>query len=190
MAFLQSKIVRRVLLTLILIWGGWSFYYLNQSNILLVVLMSFALAISVYSIWSEYSVVFNLIFLSFISTYAFNVFFSQLNIHFSLVMVGILIIFGFLFIYTEQKIGILGNKRLIYLVLFSLIIAESFFTMSYFLTNPITSSLIIATISYLFIGYCYTVIAKHEDNKFRTYIFFAILSLILIFLTSKWSGLV
>jgi hypothetical protein len=190
MAFLENKIVRRVLLVSILIWGGWSFYYINQANTFLVILMSAAVILSLYSIWQEYSVVFNLIFLSFIATYAFNVFFSQLNIPFALIMVGVLTVFGFLFIYTEQKIGILGNKRLIYLVLFSLIIAESFFTMSYFLLNPITSSLVIATISYLFVGYCYTVIAKHEDNKFFTYVFFTILSLAVIFLTSKWSGLV
>ncbi|MCX6808379.1 MAG: hypothetical protein NTW50_01810 [Candidatus Berkelbacteria bacterium] len=101
-------------------------------------------------------------------------------------MVGILSVFSYLFAYFEQRIGILGNKRLVYLVLFSLIILEVFLSLSYFLINPIGQSLIIAAISYLFVGFCYTVLAKHTDNKFITYVIFTTIAVGLVFLTSAW----
>jgi hypothetical protein len=131
-----------------------------------------------------------LILLSFTSTYAFSIFMFQLNIPLWLIMIGVIVIFGYLFTYTEQKIGILGNKRLIYLILFSLLILEAFLALSYFAISPINQSIIIASISYLFIGYCYTILAKHVDNNFLTYIIITTLAILLVFLTSTWGGLV
>jgi hypothetical protein len=101
-------------------------------------------------------------------------------------MIAILFIFGYLFVYTEQKIGILGNKRLIYLVLFSLIILEVFLVLSYFLINPLSQSIIIGAISYLFIGYCYTILAKHTDNRFSTYAMFTAGVIFLVIASSTW----
>jgi predicted neutral ceramidase superfamily lipid hydrolase len=97
-----------------------------------------------------------------------------------------MIIFGYVFVYTEQKIGILGNKRLMYLVLFSLIVLEVFFTLNYFLISPLSKSLIIATISYVFIGFCYTVLAKHTDNSIKTYLVIAGIMITIILSTSIW----
>jgi hypothetical protein len=107
-----------------------------------------------------------------------------------MIMVGVGIIFGYLFTYTEQKIGILGNKRLIYLLLFSLNILEIFVALSYFLISPVNQSLILASISYLFVGYCYSVLAKQKDSNFATYITITALIIILVFITSSWGGLV
>lgn len=105
-------------------------------------------------------------------------------------MVSILVVFSYLFTYTEQKVGILSNKRLIYLILFSLVILEVFLVLSYFLINPISQSLIIATVSYLFVGFLYTILAKHENHSFTTYLVVASFMIGLIFLTSNWSPLV
>lgn len=190
MAFLHNHLARKILLTLILAWSATSFYLLNKDNLLLMILISIILVLGLVFIWSEKSTIFTLILLSFTSAYALNISMLELNIPFWLEMIGILIIFGYLFTYTEQKIGILGNKRLIYLVLFSLIILEIFITLSYFLISPINQSIIIASISYLFVGYCYAVLAKNEDSNFLTYIIITTLIMALVFLTSTWGGLV
>lgn len=141
-------------------------------------------------ILKEISAIFLLLLLSFTTSYAFYVFLFLLSLPLWLVMIGILIIFGYLFTYTEQKIGILGNKRLIYLVLFSMIILEVFLALGYFLINPISQSLIITAASYFFVGFCYTVLAKHTDNRFITYILVTFAIVAMTLWVSNWGGLV
>lgn len=190
MAFLHNQFLRRISLSLILAWGILAFILVSSNVLLELILISVMGIVCLIFIWMEISPIFILIFLSFTSSYAFYVFLNQLSLPIWLVMIAILVIFGFLFTYTEQKIGILGNKRLIYLVLFSIIILEVFLVLSYFLINPISQSLVIATTSYLFVGFCYTVLAKHTDNKFSTYALLTAIVIALIFLTSNWGGLV
>jgi hypothetical protein len=189
MAFLYNQISRKIILTLILLWGLFTIYFVNGLDILLYLLGVISL-FGLYYILTESSAIFLLILLSFTTSYAFFIFLFQLNLPVFLIMIGILIVFGYLFTYTEQKIGILGNKRLIYLVLFSLITLEVFLVLSYFLINPISLSLIISITSYFFVGFCYTVLAKHTDNKIGTYILITLIAFLLVFLTSNWSGLV
>jgi len=190
MAFLHSTILRRVTLTFILLWGIAPFYYLNQDSAFLLWTFFLSAGIVLYFIWYEVSAIFILIYLSFVTAYAFNVFLFQFSIPFYVAMIGILLVYGYLFTYMEQKIGILGNKRLIYLLLFSLIILQVFLITSFFLISPINQSLIIAVTSYLFVGYCYTILAKHSDNNFYHYVLFSALALFAIFTTADWSGLV
>lgn len=190
MAFLHNQLARKIVLTLILIWGVVSFCLSNQNLVSLLWLISIISILGLVFIWTEKSTIFILILLSFTSAYALNIYMFQLSIPFWLIIAGVLVIFGYLFLYTEQKIGILGNKRLIYLVLFSLIILEIFLTLSYFLISPISLSLIISAMCYLFVGFCYTVIAKQEDSNFLTYIIIAVITIILVFSTSIWGGLV
>lgn len=185
MAFLYNKLVRRLLLSLIIIWGIISFWVISQAifpRVLITILGCFAIIF----VWQEIAPIFLLIFSSFSVAYALYGFLFQFGLPIWLVMVAIFIIFGYLFVYTEQKIGILGNKRLIYLLLFSLITLEVFLTLNYFLISPISKSLIIATISYLFIGFCYSILAKHSEIKFITYIYLAAIIMAVIFYTSIW----
>jgi len=186
MAFLYNQPTRRILLTLILLWGCFSFYTVNSASLVLLCLTGFLSLLSLIFIWSEISAIFLLIFISFLSAYSFFIALYQYNLPIYLVMLAVVVIFGYLFTYTEQKIGILGDKRLIYLVLFSLIILEIFMALSYFLISPISQSLIIATVSYLFIGFCYTILARHTDNRFITYVSLSVLIIAVVFATSSW----
>lgn len=188
MAFLYNHIARKTLLTVILAWGDFSFYLANSNNLVLFFIMLAISALGLILIWNEVAPVFLLILLSFTSAYAFNTYLLQLNIPLYLIMIGILIVFGYLFTYTEQRIGILGDKRLIFLLLFAIIVLEVFLTLTYFLVNPIVQSLIITAVCYLFVGYCYTIIAKHTDNKFITYILLSGLAMAAILLTASWGG--
>ncbi|MEI8143366.1 MAG: hypothetical protein WCG48_01965 [Candidatus Berkelbacteria bacterium] len=187
MAFLYNKRIRQFVLFVILAWGTWSFFVVNQMPLakVLVLLLAF---ISFIFIIFEISPIFILISLSFMTAYSLYSFLLQLGLPLWVLMIAIFVLFGFLFTYTEQKIGILGNKRLIYLVLFSLIILEVFLILSYFLINPLSQSLIIAAISYLFIGFCYTVLARHEDNSFGTYIFYTLLVIFLVLVSFGWQS--
>lgn len=185
MAFLYNKTSRRILLSLIVTWGIVSFWLVNQADFARI-LISLLGVLSIVFVWAEIAPIFLLIFLSFSVSYALYGFLFQFNLPIWIIMLAILIIFGYLFVYTEQKIGILGNKRLIYLVLFSLITLEVFLSLNYFLISPISKSLIIATSSYVFVGFCYTILAKHTDSKFKTYLAIAAMVITVIFMTSIW----
>jgi hypothetical protein len=149
---------------------------------MIVIISIFAL----FAIWRDSSAIFILILLSFTTAYGFYGVLFQFSLPLWFIMLGITCVFGYLFTFFEQRIGILGNKRLVYLVLFSLIVLEVFLALSYFLINPIGQSLIISAISYLFVGYCYTILAKHTDNKFITYVVLSVVVIAAIFLTSTW----
>lgn len=190
MAFLRNQTLRKIILSVILLWGTLTFYLSNGQNEILLYMIVLVSLFGLYIIWRELSAIFILILLSFFSAYAFNVFFLQFDLPLWLLMLSILVVYSYLFTYTEQKIGILSNKRLIYLVLFSLVILEVFLILSYFLINPISQSIIVSAVSYLFLGFCYTVLAKHEDNSFVTYIVVASVIILSVFLTSSWNPLV
>jgi len=166
-------------------WGITSFWLVNQAGFARI-LISLVGALCLVFVWAEIAPIFLLIFSSFSVSYALYGFLFQFGLPIWLIMLAILIIFGYLFVYTEQKIGILGDKRLIYLILFSIITLEVFLSLNYFLISPISKSLIIATSSYVFVGFCYTILAKHTDNKFTTYLAIAAAVITVIFMTSIW----
>lgn len=186
MAFLYHKLTRRLLLGLILLWSVASFCFLNPLWFARASILALG-AFGLFLTWTEMAPLFLLIFLAFSTSYAFYGFFFQYNLPTWLIMISILVIFGYIFTYTEQKTGILGNKRLIYLVLFSLVTLEIFLALSYFLINPLSQSLIIAATAYLFAGFCFTVLAKRDDASIKTYLWVAALAVSGILLTSRWS---
>jgi len=190
MFFLHNSILRKLLLFLTLGWGVATFSAVNFSSLHLIILLLLVAIPGIIFIITESSPLYLLILLSFTTSYASYVFLFRYNLPVWLVMIAILIIFGFLFFYIEQKIGILGNRRLIYLVLFSLIQLEVFLVLSYFLIDPVSLSLVIASMSYLFLGFCYSILAKHEDKSFLTYLFISILTILVVFLFAQWGGLV
>jgi len=184
-AFLYNKLNRRILLSLIVAWGIVSFWLVNQASFarILITIMG---ALCLVFVWYEVAPIFLLIFSSFSVAYALYGFLFQYGLPIWLIMLAILVIFGYLFVYTEQKLGILGDKRLIYLILFSILTLEIFLVLNYFLISPISKSLIISIVSYVFVGFCYTVLAKHTDNKFSTYLAVATAVITVVFMTSIW----
>lgn len=185
MTFLFSKSIRKIILSIIIIWGTYSFWLINQGAFDRVWITVFGTLALIFALF-EISPFFLLMYSSFSISYALYGFLFQYGLPIWLIMIIIFIVFSYIFVYTEQKIGILGNQRLIYLLLFSMIILEVFLTLNYFLISPISKSLIIATVSYVFIGFCYTVLAKHTDNKITTYILIASGVVATILLTSIW----
>jgi hypothetical protein len=185
MAFLYNKLNRKLLLSLIIAWGIISFWLINQAIYSKIAISVLAL-VCFFLIIYEVAPIILLIISSFLVSYSLFGFLFQFGLPLWFVMLIILVIFGYLFVYTEQKIGILGNQRLIYLLLFSIITLEVFLALNYFLISPISKSMIIAAVPYIFIGFCYTVLAKHEDKNFLSYIILFSATILIIFSTSIW----
>lgn len=185
MAFLRSKTLRSTILSLLLIWSVLSFWFLSQilfANII----MSILGAIAIIAIWQEVLTLFIVSLLSFSVAFALYGFLFSFNLPLWVVMIAILLIFGYLFTYLEQKSEILGNNRLIYLFLFSLIILELFLFLSYFLISPINRSLIIAIVVYSISGFTFWVLRKDNVRNYSTYVYLSVLAMVAIFLSAKW----
>ena len=187
MAFLYNKLTNRIILTLIVLWGTISFWFSITGSITVYTIILLSI-LSVVLIFLEKGSIFILIYSSFLVSFALYNFLYQYSLPYWLVMIIILSVFSYLFYFTEQKIGILGNKRLIYLVLFSLITLEIFFVLNYFIVSPLSKSLIISVISYVFVGFCYSVLAKHQSNNIKTYLLVSIGLIALVFASSIWGG--
>lgn len=187
MAFLYSKNARRIVLILIALWSLAAFWFLNQMLFDRIIVFALGFAALLFIIF-EVAPIFILIFLSFSSAYALYGFLFIYNLPNWLIMLAMFLIFGYLFVYTEQKTGILSNRRLIYLLLFSILMFEIFLALSFFLINPLSQSLVIASVSYLFVGFCYTILAKHRDSSIITYIVFSLIAILAVLLFSTWGG--
>lgn len=187
MAILYNKFARRTVLSLIIIWSVASFWIISPDlwTKVLVLVLGFCSLIFTYF---EIVPIYLLIFLSFTTAYALYGFYYQYALPLWLVMLAILFSFGYLFLYNEQKIGILGNQRLVYLLLFSLVTLEMFLTLNFFLISPLSKSLIVAAISYLYVGFCYIILARHTVTKFSTYIIIFIIAVGAILISSVWGG--
>lgn len=185
MAFLYNKLSRRILLLLILFWGSGSFFIVTPIFFARVVFLVLSIFVFI-SIIAEIVPNIILIFLSFTTSYALYNAFLQFNLPLWLLMVAILVFFGYIFTYAEQKTGLLGDKRLIYLILFALIILEIFLALSYIPINPLSRSIIIASFYYIISGYCLSVLAKRENSNFRTYLLWTTIIITLILFSSHW----
>lgn len=187
MAFLKSKLLRRTILTVILIWASVAFWLLNEVATVSIITIVLALPV-LYLIWSEKHPLIVLVFLSFISAFALYGFLFYFNLPLWIIMIASLLLYGYFFTYLEQKIGILGKERLIYLLLFSLAILEMFLILSYFLISPLNRSLIIALSSYLLAGFCFSVIEEKKPKAFPPYIWTFSVMIVLLLLSANWGS--
>lgn len=185
MAILRNKSLRRIALIILTFWSAGSFWFFNY-NLFVSSTITLIGAISLFLIWTELSPFFLLIFLSFTSAYSLYGFLFFLNLPLWAVIIAALIIFGYLFACFEQKFDFLKPEQAIYLVIFGLIIAETFLFLSYLLIDPLNRSLIISLVSYLIAGFCLTIIDKNHFKEFSIYLVVFMIAYLAIVLTTSF----
>jgi len=186
-AILHNKSLRKVALTILTFWSAGSFWLFNQ-NLFVNSIITFIAAILLLLIWSDISAFFQLIFLSFTSAFSLYGFLFFLNLPLWAVIIAAVLIFGYLFACFEMKIEFLKPEQTIYLVIFGLIIAETFLFLSYLLIDPLNRSLIIALVSYLLAGFCLTVISKNRFKEFSLYLIIFLAAYLAITLTASFGA--
>ena len=185
MAILRNKSLRRIALIILTLWSAGSFWFFNHSLFVSSTITLIA-AISLFLIWTELSPFFLLIFLSFTSAYSLYGFLFFLNLPLWAIIIAALMIFGYLFACFEQKFDFLRPEQAIYLVIFGLIIAETFLFLSYLLIDPLNRSLIVALVSYLIAGFCLTIIQKNRFKEFSIYLIVFMIAYLAIVLTTSF----
>jgi len=185
MAVLYNTNLRKAILAVVLVWSIVTFWFSGQIDFLSWTVTILGLG-TLFLIYFERSPSTILIFLSFTSSYALYSFLYYFFLPLWVIMLGAFIILGYLFLYVEQILAILGRERLVYLLVFNLIILELFLFLNYVLIDPLNRSLIIGVSSYLFLGYCIDYVDKNLHNRFLNFVYIFLILLILILLTANW----
>jgi len=195
-----SKIVSSGVLLLLILWGSASFFLFKSPLPAEILVVAFAL-IATYlilapepkaslresgSFGAGLGDLFVLYFLSFVNFYAFYGLLFTYNLPLYIIMFGITLVFGVSFLFLGQKF-VNKNFFYLYLLFFVIIILELFLTLSFWLVNPLTRSLVIVVFVYLLFGFWVSISDQQFDKiSFRNYLVVSIIVLAMIILTVGW----
>jgi len=195
-----SRIVPRGILLLLVLWGCASFFLFKSPLPAEILVVTFAL-IATYLILAPeggpspkgslrlgagLGELFVLYFLSFINFYAFYGLLFTYNLPLYVIMLGIALVFGVSFLFLGQKF-VNRNFFYLYLLFFVIIILELFLTLSFWLVNPLTRSLVMVVFVYLLFGFWISISDQQFDKiSFRNYLIISIIVLVMIMLTVGW----
>jgi hypothetical protein len=180
-----KKFVLQFLSVFLIIWGAASFFVfptLQFVQIAIVVLSVSAIILLLF----KRSGYFGFIITIFTNIYALYGILFTYGLPVWSVMLLLVVIFAFCF-YTNFH-NLFGNHFIIYLSLFLILNLEIFLTLSYYLVNPMTRSLIMVIFSHLFYGYMTSIDEKNvlDVKNLYSYIYSASIILIFLFLTISW----
>lgn len=180
-----SRILLRGILLLLVFWGSASFFLFKSPLLAEITVTTFAL-IAVFLIFTGKGELPLLYFINFINFYAFYGLLFTYNLPLYLVMIALILVSGASFILLGEKI-IKVDHFYLYLILFVIVILELFLTLSYWLINPLTRSLVLVISVYLLFGF-WTSIFNNQFNKdsFRNYLIVAAIVMFVILLTVSW----
>lgn len=184
---LESNLLTNLLSTALIFFLA-GFFWLDLANFvsegensqLIRIFVALIGLVSIYLIWTQSFPTLPTLYLVFTGCY----FLYQLLFSYSW---PIHLIMGILFVILWLVFPIfhIANNHGIYFFLFVLTLFEVFLTLSFWLVNPITRSLVLAITAYLFGGWLIAIQTKKYD-ELKRYILFAFVSFVIILATSRW----
>jgi len=185
MAFLYSTKLRKITLTILLIWASVFFWFLSGQLVVNIIIV-FASMMCLGAILSDQNTHYTTIYLSFLTAYVLYGYTSVNNLPTWLIMAGVLVIYLYLFANLEQKMEFITGQRLIYLFIFALLSLETFIFLSYFIISPINRSLILAMVVYTICGFCDSIISQKKPKLMLSYLLVFLIVFVTMLLTAAW----
>lgn len=176
---------RRGILSLILIWATVFFWLLNSTFIINLFVSAVALLCFVAILW-EKSAHFTTIYLSFLTAYVLYGYILVNNFPIWLAMIGIMLVFFYLFAYLEEMSDLIPGEKPIYLMVFSLLAVETFLFLGYYIISPINRSLILSAVVYLIFGFLESCSAGKSFKSIVPYVLVFLLVFVTMLLTASW----
>lgn len=176
---------RRGILSIILIWATVFFWLLcpvSAINIAITLVSALCCA----AILLEKSAHFTTIYLSFLTAYVLYGYILVNNFPIWLAMIGILLVFFYLFSYLEEMSDLIPGERPIYLMVFSLFSVETFLFLGYYIISPINRSLILSAVVYLIFGFLESCGKGKSLKVIVPYILVFLLVFATMLLTASW----
>jgi len=181
-----DKIISRIILAILLIWGCASFFLFTSLSLVKWSVMILGL-VGFILIFFGLGELFLLLFINFTNLYAFYGFLFTYNLPLYIVMIGLALVSGASFFILGREM-VAGEKNfLLILVFFILVVLELYLALSYWLVNPLSRSLIILLFIYLFSGFLSSIKGEiFAQKNFRTYLLIVIIILLVLTLTISW----
>ncbi len=180
-----NKIFRTAMLVFILVWATAFFWLLSPVraiNIIVIIISIFSLLL----IFLDRNINFNLIYLSFVTSYVLYGYMLTNNFPVWIIMLGVLVVTLYLLSYLDKKVEFAYGQKIIFLTTFSLIILELFMFLGYFLISPLNRSLLVSLTIYLFYGFCDKVLSSGNSNGMKSYLLVFLFVFATIILTASW----
>lgn len=188
MSILNNKTLRKVVLTLILSWATFFFWLISPIQFINIVVLIISI-ICLLAVLFEKSAHFTVIYISFVTAYVLYGYILINNFPVWLMMIGILLVYLYLYSYLEQMFPMVGRERTIYLLIFSLVSVETFLFLGYFIISPINRSLILAATVYIIYGFLDSLISRKKVAAMVPYILVFSLVFVTMLLTASWGNL-
>ncbi len=180
--------LKSALLALLLLWSTAFFVLMNPVyavDISVLLVSSFILLILILG---EISVL-HILYINFLSVYVLLGYVSFNGWVSWLVMILVAITASFLITYLHQIKKISQDQKLAIILIFALLVLETYIFLGYFIIGPINQSIIITLVVYLICGYLDTVVFEKNVNRIMTYIFVFLAVFVTIVLSANWGGL-
>jgi len=179
-----KQLTRSIILTIILLCGVVFIWSLNQ-NLFAKISLSFGSLTAIILLWMDVLWIATLIFSSFFISFSLFAIYFQLALPLWLIMILVLVIFGYFFLCFEKSLNLGAYRQRIYFIAGGLINLELFLGLNYFQISPLSKSMIMAAGNYFIAGYFLQKTQK-ERSSVKPYICLLIVIVLLIFLTSIW----
>jgi len=181
-----ENLAAKIVLSFLVLWGAASFFVFPS---LLIFEWGFLLIslISIYLIIKQQAEYFVLITIIFSGVYFFYGLESAFGLSLWMILFGLILFLGLAFWFLGRKLLKSKDNFHPILVFFLLSMLEIYLTLSYWLINPLTKSLIIGIFAYLFAGFSSSVSDENIiDRRFMVYIYTAIFTLLILIFTVSW----
>ena len=181
-----NNLYSSIVLVFLILWGTASFFvfstFLNLGWVLLAVGL-----IAAYCAVTEQAGYFVLILITFYNSYFLYGLQSATELPLWLLLLILASVLGFTFFLLKQQFVSDNENSFLVLIFFLISMMEIYLSLSYWLINPLTKSLIMGVFSYLFAGYLANTHSDGVvDKKFYRYIYLAIIVLAALFFTVSW----
>ena len=181
-----ENLVAKSVLSFLVLWGVASFFIFPTVPFFEWAFLVVSL-ISIYLIFRQQAEYFVLINIIISSTYFFYGIESAFGLSLWLILLGLVLFLGATFWFLGQRLIKSENNFLLILVFFLLSMLEIYLSLSFWLINPLTKSLIIGIFAYLFAGFLENASDDNTINKkFTFYIYTAIFTLLILIFTVSW----
>lgn len=168
----------------LIIWGAASFFVFPSLEFVQYLFLAFSIFAIIFALQKKLRY-FTFIITCFSNVYGLYGLLFTYGLPVWIIMIGLAVILGFL--YHQLSKDHVDENFLIYLSLFIVLCLEIFLTLSYYLVNPMTRSLIIVIFSHLYFGFVGSLSHDSIDSKnIYSYLYLSLFLLILVFLTVTW----
>lgn len=181
-----ENLIGKILLVFLILWGAASFFIFQTLPAFEWAFLAVSLIATYFTLRqrAEYFILTTIIFSG---SYLFYGIESTYGLPLWLVLIGLIVVFGAAFWFLGQRLVASRENFLLVLTFFLISILELYLTLSFWLINPLTKSLIMSVFSYIFVGYISNISENENvDRKFFAYVYTAIIVLSILVFTVSW----